>query len=296
MTDPDNRASRIHDATRERTTATAGDRQIVYAEYGRPNGAPVVFLHGTPGSHRLGALLHPAARANDVRIIAPSRPGYSASSPWPNRSLHDTVDSILPVLDDAGVRTAGLVGFSGGGPHALAMASERPHRVARVDLVSGATPPEVSAETPGLQRLLGGLATRTPAILRSLFGGQAWAASRLDPSFVVSQYTADGSAVSDDTAELVRADLCEAFARHRSGAVTDLRNAATIWEFDYKAISPEVRVWHGRLDTNVPIGDARRFANALPGAELRVSADADHLQTLLRSAADVLECHRRAAR
>lgn len=296
MTEADDCASWIHDAPRERTTVTDADRQIVYAEYGRPNGEPVVFLHGTPGSHRLGALLHPAARAHDVRIIAPSRPGYSASSPWSTRSLRDTADSILPVLDDAGVRTAGLVGFSGGGPHALAMASECPRRVTRVDLVSGATPPEISAETPRLQRLLGGLATRTPAVLRSLFRGQALAASHLDPSFVVAQYTADESVVSDDTAELVRADLCEAFARHRSGAVTDLRNAATTWGLDYEAVNPEIRVWHGQMDTNVPVGDARRFVHALPGAELRVFADADHLQTLLRSASDVLECHRRTAR
>lgn len=295
MTEADDRVSCTYDAPRGRTTVTEGDRQIVYAEYGRPNGAPVVFLHGTPGSHRLGALLHPVARAHDVRIIAPSRPGYSASSPWPNRSLGDTADSILPVLDDAGVRTAGFIGFSGGGPHALAMASEHPRRVTRVDLVSGATPPEISAETPGIQRLLGGLATRTPAVLRSLFRGQAWAASRLDPSFVVAQYTADGSVVSDDTAELVRADLCEAFARHRSGAVTDLRNTATTWRVDYEALSPEIQVWHGRLDTNVPVGDARRFAQALPGAELRVLEAADHLQTLLKSAADVLVCHRRTA-
>lgn len=295
MTEADDRASRSHDAPRERTTATDGDRQIVYAEYGQPNGAPVVFLHGTPGSHRLGELLHPAALAHDVRIIAPSRPGYSASSPWSNRSLRDTDDSILAVLDDAGVRTAGLVGFSGGGPHALAMASERPRRVTRVDLVSGAAPPEISAETPGLQRLLGGLATRTPAVLRGLFRGQAWAASRLDPSFVVAQYTAGGSVVSDDTAELVRADLCEAFTRYRSGAVTDLRNAATAWGLDYEAISPEIQLWHGQIDTNVPIGDARRFAHALPGAELRVLEDTDHLQTLLRSAPDVLELHRRTA-
>ena len=279
----------------ERQTSVApvdSDRHVTYAEYGQPEGVPVVFLHGTPGSHRLGALLDSVARARGVRILAPSRPGYSRSSPLRSRSLRDAPDSVLPVLDDANVRTAGVVGFSGGGPHALATAAGHPERVTRVDLVSTATPPELSVETPRLQRLLAGLATRTPALLRGLLRGQAWVAPHLDPSFVVAQYTAKGTTVSDETAELVRADFCEAFARQRSGAVTDLRNTATDWGIDYEAIVPEVRLWHGGRDTNVPVGDARRFTAALPGAELRVMEDADHLQTLLETAPDILGAHR----
>jgi pimeloyl-ACP methyl ester carboxylesterase len=146
-------------------------------------------------------------------------------------------------------------------------------------------------ETPPLQRLLGGLSTRTPAVLRGLFRGQAWLASRLDPSFVVDQYTADETTLREETAEIVRRDFCEAFARHRSGAVTDLRNTATPWGIDYETITPGIRMWHGQNDTNVSVGDARRLKEELPGAELRVLEDADHLQTLLETVQDVLETH-----
>jgi pimeloyl-ACP methyl ester carboxylesterase len=276
---------------RTNVASTHSDRTVVYAEYGDPDGTPVVFLHGTPGSHRLGALLDSAGDGRGVRVLAPSRPGYSRSSPWPERSLSDAAAVVRAVLDDAGVRAAGLIGFSGGCPHALATAATHPDRVTRADLVSGAVPPEVSAETPALQRLLGGLATRMPALLGGLFRGQAWAAARLDPAVVVGLYTAGESGVPEATAQVVRADFREAFVRHRSGAVTDLRNTSTEWGIDYGAIAPAVRVWHGGTDTNVPVGDARRFARELPTAELRLLPDADHLRTLLRATPALLDAH-----
>jgi len=119
------------------------DRHVAYAEYGDPAGHPIVFLHGTPGSRRLGRLFDDAARREGVRILAPDRPGYGRSSPWPTRDLSDTGAFVAPVLDDAGVDRAGVVGFSGGAPHALAVAATHGDRVTAVDVVSGATPPSV---------------------------------------------------------------------------------------------------------------------------------------------------------
>lgn len=279
---------------RPATVSVDGDRRLAYTEYGCSEGAPVVFLHGTPGSRRLGTLFEAAARECGVRLLAFDRPGYGRSSPWPNRSVRDAGRFVGAVLDDAGVRTAGLVAFSGGSPYALAAAATRHRRIQRVDVVAGATPPGVSEETPAVQRLLAGLATRAPLALRGLFRGQAWLADRLDPSFVVAQYTAGDGAepVPDDVAEIVKADFVEAFAAHRRGAVAELRETATDWGIDLAAVDAEVRLWHGENDTNVPIGDVRRFETQLPTAELRVLDGADHLRTLLRSVPRVLEDYR----
>lgn len=282
------------DRQRTNVVAVDGDRQVAYAEYGRPDGTPVLFLHGTPGSRRLGALLETAARENDVRVLAPERPGYGRSSPWPNRSVRDAADFVTPVLDDADVQTAGLVAFSGGSPYALATAATRADRIDQLDVVAGATPPGVSDGKPAIQRLLTGLATTTPSVLRGLFRGQAWLAERLDPSFVVGQYTAknDAETMPDAAAETVKADFVEAFAHHRSGAVTEFRHTARDWGIDFSGIDAEVRFWHGENDTNVPIDGVRRLARELPTAELHVLDDADHLQTLLRSIPDVLAAYR----
>lgn len=104
-------------------TVSVAGRSVAYAEYGAPAGRPVAVLHGTPGSSRLAGLFAPAAAEQGVRLLAVDRPGYGDSEPWPDRSLADIGSVVTSVLDDAGVDAAGLVGFSGGGPHALAVAA-----------------------------------------------------------------------------------------------------------------------------------------------------------------------------
>jgi pimeloyl-ACP methyl ester carboxylesterase len=272
-----------------RTVALEGERRLAYAEYGRADGDPVVFFHGTPGSRRLASLFETTARERGVRLLAVDRPGYGRSDPWPAHSVADAGAVVEAVLDDVGAATAGAVAFSGGAPYALATAATRPDRIDRVDIVAGATPPDVGEETPAVQRLLGGLARDAPSVLGGLFRGQAWLAERLDPSFVVGQYTADGAgAVVDDVAAVVVADFLEAFARHRSGAVREFRETTTDWGIDFEAIDAPVRFWHGDDDTNVPLSGVRQFESRVPGAELHVLKDADHLRTLLRSVPDVL--------
>jgi pimeloyl-ACP methyl ester carboxylesterase len=268
------------------------DREITYAEYGRPEGEPIVFLHGTPGSHRLGELLAQAARENGIRVLAPDRPGYGRSSPWPDRSVRDATKFITPVLDDADVQTAGIVAFSGGSPYALSLAAKQADRIDQIDIISGATPPTVSEEIPTMQRVLAGLATTAPFLLRGVFRGQAWFVERMGPSFVLGQYTESENAVTDDEAAIVKADFVEAFANHRSGVVTEFRNTNTSWGIDFTDIEPAVRLWHGGKDTNVPISAVRELEEVIPSAKLHVLPEADHLQTLLRTIPEVLEGYR----
>jgi pimeloyl-ACP methyl ester carboxylesterase len=149
-----------------------------------------------------------------------------------------------------------------------------------VDIVSGATPPDVSRETPSIQRVISKLAMTAPFVLRGLLRVQTWLARRLHPSFVVSQYTADDpdESIPDDVAEIVKADFVEALSSSRCGTVTEFRNAAMSWDVDFEAIDTEIRLWHGEDDTNVPIEDAKRFASTAPPVQLQVLEDADHIQ------------------
>lgn len=273
------------------TCSTAGNRQLAYAEYGDPDGVPVLFLHGTPGSRRLGELFHADARELGVRLIAPDRPGYGRSDPWPERSIADAGTYLTDLLDDAGVETAGVIGFSGGGAHALALAAMHPDRVGAVDVVAGVTPPSTREKTPTPQRVLSALASATPTLLGGLFRGQAWLAARRDPSFVLAQYTDDPESIPADARTTVKAEFSEAFANSRSGAVTEFRNTAAAWGIAFDAVDAPVRFRHGDEDSNVPIANARRLHEQLPTATFHTLDDADHLQTLLRAAPDALAAH-----
>jgi len=282
------------DADRVATVRSAGDRQIAYAEYGAPDGTPVVFLHGTPGSRLLAGLFDAAARERGVRLLSLDRPGYGRSEPWPARAVTDAGTYVTAVLDDAGVDRCGVIAFSGGAPHALAVAATHGDRVRAVDVVAGATPPDGDAETPRTQRLLEALATTTPSLLRGLFRGHAWLADHLGPSVVVEQYTDDADEIPDEVATLVERDFVEALATSRRGVVTEFRATADGWDLSFAAVDAPVRLRHGTDDANVPIDGARRLAERLPDARIDELEDADHLRTLLRGVPAALERQRRS--
>lgn len=286
-----------------RTTTAADGRRVAYTEYGDPDGVPVVFLHGTPGSRLLGAVYDGPARRADaartpangrtrsgggVRLLAVDRPGYGRSSPWPTRTLRDAGAFVAAVLDDAGVSRAGVVGFSGGGPHALAVAATHEERVRGVDVVSGAVPPSLGSETPKPLRALELLAAASPTLTKGLMRVQSWVAARAPPSAVASQYADDPADLPDGAAALVRRDFVEAFARHRSGFVTETRTLSDAWDVSPADVGAPVRLWHGGRDDNVPVADARRLAARLPDGTLTVFEEADHLRTLLRSRDPIL--------
>ncbi|MDZ5810780.1 alpha/beta hydrolase [Halorubrum sp. AD140] len=268
-------------------TTTIRGQTLAFNEYGDPEGEPVVFLHGTPGSRLLSGLFNDTARRVGCRIIAPDRPGFGRSTSWPVRKLTDAGIIVANILDACGVADARLVGFSGGGPHALAAAATRSNRVREVHLVSGATPPEMG-EPVAKQQRLATLARRTPRLLGGLFRTQAWLANWW-PNIVVSQFTIDPQGISDTDIHLVTSDFIEAVKGGGSGAVTESRLLATPWTFDLTDVDVATQLWHGTRDENVPVDGIRELCESLPDADLTVH-DTDHLSTLLAYRESFAEC------
>jgi pimeloyl-ACP methyl ester carboxylesterase len=258
-------------------------------------GQPVVVLHGTPGSHRLGGLFASAAAEQGVRLLAVDRPGYGDSDPWPERRLTDIGDIVAAVLDDAGVAAAGLIGFSGGGPHALAVAATHGDRVSRVDVLSGSTPPTVGDEPPAMQRLLAKMAASTPRLLGGLFSSQAWIAANLSPSPFLSQYTDREIETFDQrVVDLLTDDFVTAVDGSGNGVATEFRLLAREWGFQVEAVDQPVRFWHGEQDANVPLAGVQQLSQRLPNSELMTISEGDHLSTLLDCRERVVDCHARA--
>jgi len=54
-------------------------RRLAFADYGDPQGQPLFFFHGFPGSRYDGAYTGQAAAGMGIRLIAPDRPGMGYS-------------------------------------------------------------------------------------------------------------------------------------------------------------------------------------------------------------------------
>src|SRR6266542_813126 len=101
-------------------------RWLAYAEFGDPEGRPVLFFHATPGYRRNPWATDAELRSAGVRLIAPDRPGVGRSTPQPHRRLLDWPDDVRQLADALALQRFGLV----------ALARRDPRRAERL-LVSG---------------------------------------------------------------------------------------------------------------------------------------------------------------
>jgi pimeloyl-ACP methyl ester carboxylesterase len=272
-----------------------GGRELAYAELGDPSGAPVFGFHGTPGSSTQLEVLSDAARAERVRLIAPDRPGYGHSSYDPERRLIDWPRDVADLADHLGFSRFGVMGVSGGGPHAVACTHALASRLTGAAIVSGVAPPD----TPGLHdqmmamnRLNFTLARQSQALVWPLMATMLFT-MRHFPDFALDQMLR-GLPEPDrrilarkEIADVFMADTARASATAARAAAQDFALFARPWRFRLEDIAAPVAVWHGDVDVNVPVSHGRGQADRIPNAKLRLCPGEGHF-LFIEHAAEIL--------
>ena len=263
-------------------------RRISWAEYGSISGAPLVLLHGTPGSRLQFQRFHGPATAAGVRIVTPERPGYGLSDPVPGGvTFTRYADDLRQLLDHLELPTVTMSGASGGGGFALVAAIVHPERVRRLLLVSAAVPAPRSARrgmAPPVRVLLF-LARHAPWLAQRLMAQQQTA----DLDAPVSKWAigrmpaADQRAFADPTwrSDFIE-DGHEALRQGAGAAVQDLRLGSGTLGVDLADLTVDTVLLHGTEDVNVPIGIARWLAAQVPSSRVIEVPDAAHLFALER--------------
>ena len=115
-----------------RGVTTADGRRLEVLTAGNPGGSPWLWVPGSPSAAADYPRLDELARRLDLRMVTWSRPGYGGSSPRPCAAhgprIVDDVPDIASILDALGIDEFIVVGWSGGGPRALACAAALPDR------------------------------------------------------------------------------------------------------------------------------------------------------------------------
>src|SRR5689334_2796690 len=106
---------------RQRLSALTPDRRSldVYVD-GPDEAVPLLFHNGTPSSGDLYAPSVAAVADRGLRLVSFSRPGYGASTRNAGRRVADVAGDVAAVLDRLRAEHCYTLGWSGGGPHALA--------------------------------------------------------------------------------------------------------------------------------------------------------------------------------
>jgi len=280
-------------ATTELTVRTPDDRSLQVIVPGPPDGTPLVFHHGTPGGAAIYEPMARAATARAARLVVYARPGYGTSSPQPGRSIADAAADVAVILDTLGASRFVTMGWSGGGPHALACGQLLPQRCAAVACLASPAPYEAA----GLD-WLAGMAPENVTEFAAAAAGEREVTAMLEPvAAEVREITADQLTASmgelasaadravlhgelaDYVAELFRAAVSTGIAGWRDDDLAFVRD----WGFPTASAdgSPPVLVWQGDQDRMVPFAHGQWLAAHIPAARTHLVAGAGHLSVPL---------------
>lgn len=123
-----------------RTLRTPDGRELEVLAGPPAGGWTLLWQPGTPSGPVAYAPLLAAAAERRIRVVQYARPGYARSDRRPGRTVGDAADDIVTVLDAVGGDRCLTIGWSGGGPHALAAAALLPDRVAAAATLAGVAP------------------------------------------------------------------------------------------------------------------------------------------------------------
>jgi len=260
-------------------------RKVGFRRYGVTTGRTMLYCHGLPGSRIEPSLLHAAAGRQGLHVIGLERPGYGVTSPLPGRRMGDEAGDAGALADHLGCNRFDVIGFSGGGPQALACAAHLPDRVDSVTLVGSWAP----FGRAGLDGMLDGFRQLWELAQTDFEAFSHTLADAVEEAGGAYELLAGGAPkpdreilAGDEVERSYRRNLDEATRQGMTGMLEDAAAAVSDWSFDCADVPCPVRLFHGTRDGNAPVGMARWLARNLPRASLVEWPEAMHFEAFRR--------------
>lgn len=277
---------RLAQVATARQAQLADGRRLGFAEYGDPEGKPVFLFHDLWGNH---SLRHPddsILMRLGVRLIGVDRPGFGMSTSKPGRGLMDVVDDVMLLSKALKLERFALLGYSAGGPYALACAWRFPQIARRCAVVSCLPPLDHVQGFRALHPFYGRLfqlASGNEAFFRLLMRGFFWVdAQRSSDQYIrelgSSLSRADQEALSNLDLFRRRLEMWGEIRRAGSDFLVDEIVALTrSWGFRLQSVSVPVDVWWGESDRFCSPVVSKRMAGMIPNAVAHGDPQAGHL-------------------
>jgi len=264
-------------------------RELEVLDNGVDSTRAIVFHHGTPASASLWSQWFTYAAEAGIRAISYSRAGYGTSDRDFGRSIVSVNKDIAEVLESKGIEKFVAIGWSGGGPHALAntllennvgaitLAGVGAYGVDDLDFLEGMAQENYDEFGASLQgedviqqwfidnasvfKSAGG------AEIREAFGG------------LISD--ADKKSMEGSFADVIAAAIRSGLAVSFDGWVDDDVAFTKPWGFDLSSISKPVKIWQGDQDFMVPHAHSHWLKKHISTAELTFIPGQGHVTLLV---------------
>ena len=266
-----------------RTLALPDGRSLEVHELGDPDGFPILFHHGTPGS----GTLYERWETPGVRLVGYDRAGYGGSTRNPGRVVADVVSDVHALADTLGFERFATWGLSGGGPHSLACAALCDERLVAAASLAGVGP----YDAEGLDWLAGmgegnqqefalvlqGEEQLRPAIEHERAGLLAISAAELREEMAPHLSPTDAGALTGSLAAYFHGNMQHGLAAGADGWIDDDLAIAKPWGFELGSIERPVLVLQGGDDLMVPPAHGEWLAANVPGNVSRIDDVHGHL-------------------
>jgi pimeloyl-ACP methyl ester carboxylesterase len=275
-------------------------RKLAYAEYGQPDGYPVLYFHGNLSS-RLEPLMigDEIIRQYGLRIIAPDRPGMGQSDFQNRWEFSDWPKDVECLADAVGLEKFAVLGNSGGGGYVAACAAKIPDRLRSAVIASGGWRmdwPEARKHVKFPYSLNWSLAIHAPLLLPIMLKvSLAMPKDERGREKMLAQQKKTLAAA--DHAVLAQPGRLEAFIQMLTeamvhgfkGSVWDIRLYVREWDFSFSEIQIPLKLFYGEQDMNIPLVVVRRAMRDLPTVELITYPDDAHFSTLINHFGEIAQ-------
>lgn len=229
------------------------DHTLSYAEYGNPDGFPILIQHGLIASIKDAALFGRLVDAG-ARLICMARPGYGESSPYGMQCIGEWAEIVSTLVENLNLSHFDVLGMSSGAPYSYALGWRFPDKVRNIYIFSGIPalyadmilvhwPFEINkqASITDLQKLA-----------RELFF------SNLSP------------------VDLANDDIRDSMMHGCFGLAQDFKLRCLNWGFSLSQVKAPVYMQHSRQDPSVPYITAEITSRLLPNCRLEVKENDVH--------------------
>ncbi len=227
---------------------------------GTPQSNAIVFHHGTPGASNTWTSWMLEVEKLGGFAFSNSRPGYGQSDRHEGRTVRDNSSDIAEVLEILGITQIVSIGWSGGGPHALADSTLPQSR----GVISIAGVGAFGADDLDFLEGMGeenhvefGAAVEGPAAIENWMKKFSPEIAVVTEEQIIEAFggligEADKKALREGAAEETASSYRKSLEVSYYGWLDDDLAFVQPWGFDITKISVPVELWQGNDDFMVP--------------------------------------------